>query len=209
MAQTSPASGGPRASWPPARRHVVAKHKGTVAGRRGDELTVDRRSTPRALPSSTTSSSPRGAGLAGDPGAIARLRTAYRHLKPIAVWGDGVELLAAAAIETDEPGVIVVDKPVKRFGPTSWQRLALHRRGIDWPRTPPATSRRRPVTTGIDLILADHRRVDELFTEFDASHDPDVLGRILEMLTDHDQAEHAALYPLARHVLGDDELLSD
>lgn len=63
------------------------------------------------------------------------------------------------------------------------------------------------MTTGIDLILADHQRVSDLFAEFEATHDPDVIGRILEMLADHDQAEHATLYPLAKAVLGDDELI--
>ena len=51
---------------------------------------------------------------------------------------------------------------------------------------------------GIDLILADHRRVDALFDAVrrDAAtrtrRRPD-----LDMLTAHDDAEHAALYPLA------------
>lgn len=63
------------------------------------------------------------------------------------------------------------------------------------------------MTTGIDLILADHQRVNDLFAEFEATHDPDVVGRIFQMLTDHDQAEHATLYPLAKAVLADDALL--
>ncbi len=56
------------------------------------------------------------------------------------------------------------------------------------------------MTTGIDLLLADHALVDTLFDEFEQTRDPDLVGRILEMLTDHDQAEHATLYPLARAV---------
>ncbi|MFN8023219.1 MAG: hemerythrin domain-containing protein [Acidimicrobiales bacterium] len=64
------------------------------------------------------------------------------------------------------------------------------------------------MTTGIDLILADHQRVNQLFDAFGSSHDPDLVGRIVEMLTDHDQAEHAALYPLAQAVLGDGELIT-
>ena len=64
------------------------------------------------------------------------------------------------------------------------------------------------MTTGIDLILADHRRVNDLFDAFEVAHDPDLVGRIVEMLTGHDQAEHAALYPLAQAVLGDGELIT-
>ncbi|MCB1001343.1 MAG: hemerythrin domain-containing protein [Acidimicrobiales bacterium] len=63
------------------------------------------------------------------------------------------------------------------------------------------------MTTGIDLILADHRRVDALFEQFAASADPDVIGQIVGALTDHDQAEHATLYPLAHALLGDADLV--
>ncbi len=63
------------------------------------------------------------------------------------------------------------------------------------------------MTTGIDLVLADHRQVEELFRQFESTRDPSLVGRIVAMLTDHDQAEHAALYPLARVVLADEALL--
>lgn len=60
---------------------------------------------------------------------------------------------------------------------------------------------------GIDLILADHRLVESLFAEFDSTGDPTVIGQILDCLTAHDDAEHAALYPLAGEVLGNESLL--
>jgi hemerythrin superfamily protein len=60
---------------------------------------------------------------------------------------------------------------------------------------------------GIDLLLADHRGVEALFATFDETLDPTVLGQILCALTDHDDAEHAALYPLAGEVLGDAALI--
>src|SRR3954454_5300061 len=55
---------------------------------------------------------------------------------------------------------------------------------------------------GIDLLTADHEVVDELFATFQRSADPTVVGQILDALTAHDDAEHAALYPLAGKVLG-------
>jgi len=64
------------------------------------------------------------------------------------------------------------------------------------------------VTTGIDLILADHRLVDELFAEYRSSADPSVVGQIFDALMMHDEAEAHALYPLARAAL-DDEALVD
>ena len=56
---------------------------------------------------------------------------------------------------------------------------------------------------GIDLILADHRRVEALFAEWHASGQPGLVGQIIDALSAHDDAEHGALYPLAGRVLGD------
>jgi hemerythrin superfamily protein len=60
------------------------------------------------------------------------------------------------------------------------------------------------MTTGIDLILADHRLVDALFVEYQRTGDPSVVGQIFDALTMHDEAEAHALYPLARAVLDDE-----
>jgi len=60
---------------------------------------------------------------------------------------------------------------------------------------------------GIDLLLADHAVVDELFSTFDETGDATIVGQILDALTVHDDAEHAALYPLAGRVLGDETLI--
>lgn len=64
--------------------------------------------------------------------------------------------------------------------------------------------------TGIDLIIADHRRVDELFATLDEGEPimaAIAAGQIFDELTMHDDAEQHALYPLALHVLGDDDLI--
>jgi hemerythrin superfamily protein len=60
---------------------------------------------------------------------------------------------------------------------------------------------------GVDLILADHERVDTLFTQFNKTGDGIWVGQILDALTAHDGAEHAALYPFADAVLDDPDLL--
>jgi hemerythrin superfamily protein len=60
---------------------------------------------------------------------------------------------------------------------------------------------------GIDLVLIDHRWVDELFASFEASGDPTVVGQIFDALAAHDDAEHGALYPLAGTLLGDPAML--
>lgn len=60
---------------------------------------------------------------------------------------------------------------------------------------------------GIDLILSEHREVEALFAKFDDTLDPTIVGQILDMLAAHDDAEQAALYPLAGEVLGNAGLI--
>lgn len=60
---------------------------------------------------------------------------------------------------------------------------------------------------GIDLVLAEHRMVEELFAEFNSTRRGHVAGKIFDALAAHDDAENGALYPLALGLLGDAELL--
>ncbi len=60
---------------------------------------------------------------------------------------------------------------------------------------------------GIDLILADHQRVNDLFARFQDSHDGALVGQVIDALHAHDDAEHAALYPLVAHLLDDPALI--
>ena len=62
---------------------------------------------------------------------------------------------------------------------------------------------------GIDLILADHQAVAAAFDAFESTGDATVVGQIVDQLAAHDDAEHAALYPLAALLVEDDELLVD
>jgi len=61
--------------------------------------------------------------------------------------------------------------------------------------------------SGIDLILADHQMVNGLFEEFDTKQDGTTVGLIIAALKAHDEAEQAALYPLASAILGDAKLI--
>jgi hemerythrin superfamily protein len=60
---------------------------------------------------------------------------------------------------------------------------------------------------GIDLILADHQEVADLFARFDDTGDGAIVGVIMDRLTLHDDAEHGALYPLVGAVLGDADMV--
>lgn len=64
------------------------------------------------------------------------------------------------------------------------------------------------MTNGIDLIILDHREVDELFARFDETGDGTLIGIVIDKLTAHDDAENAALYPLLGAVLGDDDMIT-
>ncbi len=115
--------------------HVIAPHKGTISGatRRAGELLVDRSfHTSSSAESDAVVIAP-GPGLATDPAVITYVQSAFRHCKPIAAWGTGVELLNAATVATDAPGVVVADKVSKRFGTAVIDALAVHRH---WSRAP-------------------------------------------------------------------------
>ncbi|MCU1398700.1 MAG: hypothetical protein JWN62_1809 [Acidimicrobiales bacterium] len=60
---------------------------------------------------------------------------------------------------------------------------------------------------GIDLILADHRKVEALFAAFAETADAGTIGLVIDALTAHDEAEQAALYPLAGAVLADPKMI--
>jgi hypothetical protein len=60
---------------------------------------------------------------------------------------------------------------------------------------------------GIDLILADHQLVASLFDAFEATGDASHIGQVIDQLAGHDDAEHAALYPLAALVIDDAAVL--
>jgi hemerythrin superfamily protein len=52
------------------------------------------------------------------------------------------------------------------------------------------------MANGIDLILAEHRTVEELFASFRSARDGTAAGMIFDALAAHDDGEQAALYPL-------------
>ena len=74
-----------------------------------------------------------GAPKDGDIRAVVLLQEAFRHLKAFGAWGDGVEVLAAAGIDTDAPGVLTGKKASAKLAAGLIAALGLHRA---WDRTP-------------------------------------------------------------------------
>ena len=108
--------------------HVVATHKGAIAGkRRNDELTVDRSFHTASPVEADAFVIADGAGLADSPAAITWIQSAYRHFKPIAAWGDAQQLLANAGIANDAPGITVAAKSNTALAKAVIAALGAHR----------------------------------------------------------------------------------
>lgn len=109
--------------------HVVATHKGAIAGagRKADELTVDRSFHTASSAECDAIIVADGARLADDPAVITWIQSAYRHFKPIAAWGDGEQLLLNAGVNTAGPGVVVAPKPNRAFAKDVLASLSVHR----------------------------------------------------------------------------------
>ena len=108
--------------------HVVATHKGAIAGRRrGDELTVDRSFHTASAAECDALVVAHGTGLAGQMAVATYVQSAFRHMKPVGAWGDGVDVLAAAGIAADAPGVLVGDKVNRALTKDVLAALAAHR----------------------------------------------------------------------------------
>ena len=63
----------------------------------------------------------------GDVKLNTLLQEAFRHCKPIAAWGDAGDVLTAAGVAHDVPGVHVVDAVNAKFASTLLTALGLHR----------------------------------------------------------------------------------
>jgi catalase len=74
-----------------------------------------------------------GAPKDGDFRALVMLQEAFRHLKAIGAWGDGVTVLADAGIEPDHPGVLTGRKANGKLATGLIGALGMHRA---WDRTP-------------------------------------------------------------------------
>src|SRR3954451_9418385 len=78
-----------------------------------------------------------GAPKDGDFRAIVMLQEAFRHLKAVGAWGDGLQVLADAGIQPDYPGVLTGKKANARFTTALIGALGLHRA---WDRAPLITN---------------------------------------------------------------------
>jgi catalase len=78
-----------------------------------------------------------GAPKDGDFRAVVMLQEAFRHLKGIGAWGDGVEVLRSAGIDPAAPGVITGPSANAAMAAETIAALGMHRA---WDRTPLVTN---------------------------------------------------------------------
>jgi catalase len=108
--------------------HVIATHKGAIAGRRrGDELTVDRSFHTSSAAECDALVVAHGTGLADQPAVATYIQSAFRHFKPVGAWGDGVAVLGAAGVAGTAPGVVTGDKVNRALGRSILAAMAVHR----------------------------------------------------------------------------------
>ncbi|RBY77010.1 catalase HPII [Blastococcus sp. TF02-09] len=84
-----------------------------------------------------------GAPKDGDFRALVMLQEAFRHLKAVGAWGDGVEVLKAAGIDPEAPGVLTGKKANAKLAAATVAALGMHRA---WDRTPLVRSSMVPPT---------------------------------------------------------------
>jgi catalase len=107
---------------------VIAAHGGTI----GDEIVERTFLTTRSIEFDAVVVAD-GAGSVSDPRVLVLLQEAYRHSKAVGAWGDGAELLTAAGIAADAPGVLVADSASAAHRKDLVTALGRHRA---WDRFP-------------------------------------------------------------------------
>ena len=76
-----------------------------------------------------------GAADLRDPRLDVLLQEVFRHCKVLGAWGDGVDVLEAAGIDTAAPGVLIRDAVAKDYATALISAVGLHR---VWDRAVPA-----------------------------------------------------------------------
>ncbi len=113
--------------------HLVAEHGGSIA--RGSlRAPVDRTYlTTRSIEFDAVVVAGGAAPLATEIKAVIMLQEAYRHLKAIAAWGDGTDVLSAAGVDIEAPGVVTASSSTASLAKSLATNIGLHRA---WERAP-------------------------------------------------------------------------
>ena len=108
---------------------VIAPHGGTIAGDKGPVAVTKLALTTQSVEyDALVVAGGEGANVFVHDAYLAlNLTEAYRHYKPIAAWGTGVQVLEGCGIRTEAPGVVVAKSPTPAFNAALREALGWHR----------------------------------------------------------------------------------
>ena len=113
--------------------HLVAEHGGSIT-RGSVRAPVDRTYlTTRSIEFDAVVVAAGATSIATEIKAVILLQEAYRHLKVIAAWGDGTDVLTAAGVDIDAPGVVTARSSTASLAKSLAANIGLHRA---WDRAP-------------------------------------------------------------------------
>jgi catalase len=119
---------------------VIAPHGGTLQSGGKTEVVERTFATGRSIEFDAIVVAD-GAPKNGDFRAVVMLQEAFRHLKALGAWGDGVAVLEAAGVDPGAPGVLTGDSADGSLAAGLIGALGLHRA---WDRTPLVTNNAVP-----------------------------------------------------------------
>jgi len=105
---------------------VVAPVGGQIGSGKDVEIVERTLATTRSFEYDAVLVAP-GAGTLRDVKLQVLLQEAYRHLKPVGAWSDGVAALRTAGVPVDGPGVLVSDEVSTAYAGQLQTALGLHR----------------------------------------------------------------------------------
>ena len=107
---------------------VIAPHGGTITSDDGAiAVTKSMLTTQSVEYDALVVAGGAGAAYVHDPYVAANLTEAYRHYKPIAAWGTGVQVLEVCGISTEAPGVVTAKSPTRVFSAALLEAIGWHR----------------------------------------------------------------------------------
>jgi len=112
--------------------HVVGPHGGALTARKATVPVTRTLLTTRSVEFDAVVVAG-GTGGFSDVKLDVLLQEMFRHAKPIAAWGDGADVLEAAGIDVEAPGIIVSSTPTAAQRKELLAALGLHR---VWDRVP-------------------------------------------------------------------------
>jgi catalase len=108
---------------------IIAPHGGTITSEGGPVAVTKSALTTQSVEyDALIVAGGEGAeAFAHDPYIAVNLTEAYRHYKPIAAWGTGVQVLEGCGISDEAPGIVMAQSPKRAFSAALIEAIGWHR----------------------------------------------------------------------------------